>query len=520
MIKHFRTSLGIILLFSFSVIAQNKKPNIVYILADDMGIGDISSLNKEAKLSTPNLDKLIDQGMNFTDAHTTSAVCTPSRYSIITGRYPWRTLLKEKVMDGYSRNMIADGIDTTPAMLKRNGYATGMVGKWHLGWDWDIKDEANIPRDKTNPYKFDKKEINLDVDFTKPISNGPVDKGFEYFYGINASLDFPPYTYMLNKNVTELPTARAKMIGKDANFPGGKKYDLEGGQLLSRGGVKSPSFDPNKTLQVISNYAVDYINKTKKDKPFFLYVALTSPHTPVLPSKDFVGKSQCGIYGDFVMETDWATGQIIKALKDNGIEDNTIIIFTTDNGASKASFPMEYEDKYRHKPSRNYKGRKGSLNEGGHRVPFIVQWKNTIKPNSESDATITLADLYATCTELVGEKVKDQGVDSYSILSELKGEKGKYTRPSSVYSDFVGRYAVRKGDYKLIFDVRKQKRQLYNLKIDITESDNLYGIAEYDKIEKELTKEITDVISNGRSTEGKKLENEGPKTWDALYWMN
>ncbi len=517
-----RLNLFIIIFYLFigTANAQKTKPNIVYILADDMGIGDVSSLNPNAKLTTPHLDKLIDQGMNFTDAHTTSAVCTPSRYSIITGRYPWRTRLKSNVMDGYSNPMIADNIDTTPAMLKRNGYSTAMVGKWHLGWDWKIKDEENIPMDKKNPYKFAKKDIDTDVDFTKPISNGPIDKGFEYFYGLNASLDFPPYSYMHNKKVSVLPTSRMKGHGRDPHFPGGKKKDLEGGQLMMRPGAAAPDFDPNKTLQVLTQHSVDYIKNVNTKKPFFLYVALTSPHTPVLPSKDFVGKSKAGRYGDYVMETDWSVGQIVKALKEKGIEDNTIVIFTTDNGASKVSFPVEYETKYGHKPSRELKGRKGSLNEGGHRVPFIVKWKGIIKANSVSDATITLGDLYATCAEIVGEKVDNQGVDSYSILSELNGEKGKYTRKSSVYSDFAGRYAVRKGDYKLIFDIRKQKRQLYNLKKDITESNNLYGTAGYDKIEKDLTEEITKIISNGRSTIGPKLQNEGPKTWKALYWMN
>jgi len=520
MIKLFKVLLVIISLQSISTYAQSKKTNIVYILADDMGIGDVSALNKEAKLTTPNLDRLINQGMNFTDAHTTSSVCTPSRYSIITGRYPWRTKLKKRVMDGYSKSMIADDIDTTPALLKRNGYTTAMVGKWHLGWDWVIANEDSITRDKDNCYKFAKKNISDDVDFTKPISNGPIDKGFEFFYGVNASLDFPPYTYMLNKNVTVLPSTRFKGQGRDPNFPGGKKNDLKGGQIMMRPGVKAPGFDPNKTLQILTNKSVEYINNVSSDKPFFLYVALTSPHTPVLPSKDFLGKSKSGTYGDFVMETDWSVGQIVKALKARGVEGNTIIIFTTDNGASKASFPLEYETKYGHKPSREYKGRKGSLTEGGHRVPFIVQWKSTIKPNSVSDATITLGDLYATCAEIVNDKVEDQGVDSYSILSELEGNKGKYTRPTSVYSNFSGRYAIRKGDYKLIFNSKEKKIELYNLKEDVIESNNLHGIAEYDNIEKDLTAEITKIILNGRTTEGKKLQNEGPKTWEARNWMN
>ena len=515
----FTSILFIALLLQFSnVNAQNNKPNIVYILADDMGIGDISSLNPESKIQTPNIDMLINQGMNFTDAHTASAVCTPTRYGIITGRYPWRTKLKKGVVDGYSKTIIAEGIDTAPALLQRNGYQTGMIGTWHLGWNWVIKDVDELAMDEKIPdYKF-AEGVEDKVDFTKPFTKGPTDEGFDYFFGINASLDFPPYAFMVNNKVSALPTELNPSKGPDKTDPNWKK-DLDKKQQMQREGLGAPNFDSGETLLKLTQNSVKYIEDVDKKKPFFLYVALTAPHTPVLPRKDFVGTSKAGAYGDFTQELDWSVGQIVKALQEKGLEDNTIVIFTTDNGASRVSFPIEYEGKYGHKPSRELKGRKGSLNEGGHRVPFIVQWKNTVKPNSTNNTTINLNDLYATCASIVGETVKDQGVDSYSILSELKGEEGKYERKSSVYSDFGGRYAVRKGDYKLIFAPSEKKRRMYNLKEDISEKNNLYGKAGYDKIQDDLTSEITKIISNGRSTEGKKLENEGPKVWDALYWM-
>ena len=505
------------LFITVSVQAQ-KKPNIVYILADDMGIGDISSFNPESKITTPNIDKLKKQGMNFTDAHTASAVCTPTRYGIITGRYPWRSKLKRGVLDGYSKSMISDEVDTAPALLKRNGYQTAMVGKWHLGWDWVIDGVENLEMDKIIPdYKF-AKGVEEKVDFTKPFTQGPTDKGFDYFYGVNASLDFPPYTFMINDKVSTLPTEIQASIGADKTKPNWKK-DYDSNQKMQREGVSAPSFDSGETLLKLTESSVKYIEDANDNKPFFLYVALTAPHTPVLPREIFLGTSKAGAYGDFTQELDWSVGQIVKALQDKGVEDNTIIIFTTDNGASRISFPIEYEDKYGHKPSRELKGRKGSLHEGGHRVPFIVQWNDSVAPNSTSSATISLNDLYATCAAIVGEKVKDQGVDSYSILAEIKGEKNKYDRVSSVYSDFGGKYAVRKGDFKLIFSPNQKRRSLYDLKKDISEENNLFNNPDYEDIKNDLTAEITKIISNGRSTEGKVLENEGPKLWKALYWM-
>ncbi len=504
--------------FSRGYAQERNKPNIVYILADDMGIGDVSSLNPDSKIETPNIDKLVNQGMNFTDAHTASSVCTPTRYGIITGRYPWRTKLKKGVVDGYSKTIIADGIDTTPALLKRNGYQTAMVGKWHLGWNWVINDVENIKMDEKIPdYKY-AEGVEDKVDFTKPFTEGPTDKGFDYFFGVNASLDFPPYTFMINNRVSAMPTEMQASRGPDKTDPNWKKH-LDAKQKMQRKGLAAPNFDSGETLLKLTQNSVKYIEDVSKEKPFFLYVALTAPHTPVLPRKDFVGTSKAGSYGDFTQELDWSVGEIVKALKEKGVVDNTIIIFTTDNGASRISFPPQFEGKYGHKPSRELRGRKGSLYEGGHRVPFIVQWNNIVKPNSTNNTTISLNDLYSTCASIVGEKVKDQGVDSYSILSELKGETGKYGRTVSVYSDFGGRYAVRKGSYKMILSPKKKKRSLYNLNDDISEKNNLYGKPGYENIQKDLMTEITKIISNGRSTEGKVLKNEGPKVWDALYWM-
>lgn len=507
----------IVTCLSFVSYAQNK-PNIIYILADDMGIGDISGLNPDSKIKTPNIDKLLDNGMNFTDAHTASSVCTPTRYGIITGRYAWRTKLKKGVVDGYSKTILQDNIDTAPALLQRNGYNTAMIGKWHLGWNWVINNEDSIPRDAKLPeYKFTK-EVEKHIDFTKPFSKGPINRGFDYFYGINASLDFPPYVFSENNKVTEIPLENFKRKGPDKSNPDWKK-DFDKKQKMQRSGVISSNFDASETLLKLTEHSIDYILKQDNKKPYFLYVALTAPHTPVLPRNEFLGKSKAGAYGDFIQELDWSVGQIIRALEKKGIEENTIIIFTADNGASKISFPLEYEDKYAHKPSRELKGRKGSLYEGGHRVPFIIQWKKIIKPKTINNTSISLNDLYATCASIVGEtQKKNQGVDSYSIWDLITGGEG-YGRKSSVYSDFGGRFAVRKGNFKLILSPIYKKRKLYNLQDDISENNNLYGQSDYYKIEKDLLNEITKTIKNGRSTNGEKLKNEGTEIWDALYWM-
>lgn len=500
------------------VFTQNKRPNIVYILADDMGIGDVSALNEEAKVNTPNIDALVENGISFTDAHTTSSVCTPSRYSIMTGEYAWRTKLKNRVLDGYSKAMIEDDKDTAPKLLRRNGYKTAMIGKWHLGWNW-VMTQDSLEMDDKVPYKFKDKKVNNLVDYSQPFSGGPTDCGFDYFFGINASLDFPPYVYSENNTLLTIPTENMKPDGKDNNFPGGRKLDIAGGQKLKRKGDKAKDFKAEHVMLDLTEKSVDYIAKYESNQPFFLYISLTAPHTPVYPRDAFLGTSKAGIYGDFIQELDWTVGQIVSAIQEKGIEDNTIIIFTADNGASKASFPIEFEEKYNHKPSAHLRGRKASLHQGGHTVPFIVKWKNVIQPNSKNNTTISLSDLYATCADLLNtETNENQGVDSFSILSLLKGE-DNYNRKASVYSNFAGRFSIRKGDWKMDLHPKKRSRYLFNIKNDASETINLFYDANYKEKKQELTTALNETILNGRSTKGEKLENDGPKIWSQLFWL-
>lgn len=496
------TSIRILLCLLAPVVAIGELPNIVFILADDMGVGDVSCLNPEAKVRTPNLDKLASGGMIFTDAHTSSAVCTPTRYGLMTGRYNWRSELKDRVVDGYGKSIIDPKLDTVPELLARNGYQTAIFGKWHLGLDWVRKDGVPIT-------EFRPGNIGPDVDFSKPFKGGPLDHGFDYYFGINASLDFPPYTWLENDRVVEVPDkARDGQGGKKVNEP----------QLMMRGGLQTEDFRPELILKGLTEKAVEYIETKEGKRPFFLYFPLNAPHTPVVPRKGFLGSSECGIYGDFIQEIDWTVGEIVSALKKAGLLENTLLVFTADNGASRASFPDDFEEKYGHKPSGKYKGRKASLDEGGHRVPFIVRWPGVVEQSSNSDTTICLNDLYATCAALVGETLaKDSGVDSFNMLSLMKGQPDTYQRNGLVHHDFIGRFAFREGPWKLNMGKEEASKALYNLDESLSERENL--IKKYPEIAERLQQQLSSIILNGRSTTGPALKNDEPTHWEQLYWI-
>jgi len=479
------------------------RPNIVYILADDMGVGDVAAYNPGAKLKTPHLDALIAGGMSFSDAHTASSVCTPTRYSLLTGRYSWRSELKERVLDGYSRALIPASRDTVASLLKRNGYRTTMIGKWHLGLNWKLKDGSTVTELK-GPQGIEEK-----IDFSPPFSGGPCDLGFDNWYGINASLDFPPYTWIENNRVVDAPTVKRP-------FQGGKNVGQP--ELMMRSGLQAPDFKPEMILKGLTEKTVAYIGQANGDDPFFLYLSLNAPHTPVVPREGFKGKSGCGIYGDFVEEIDWSVGQVIAALKRKGCLEKTLVIFTADNGASKASFPLEREVEYDHHPSGPYKGRKGSLSEGGHRVPFIAHWPKVIAPGSTSASMCNVTDLYATCADLLGVDVApNAGEDSYSMLPLFRQHPQQYARTHAVHHDFAGRFAFREGKWKLITSKNKKQNKLYDLEADVSETHNLYS--ENPEVVAQLEETLTSVVNRGRSTPGLKQKNEGPKWWPQLVWM-
>lgn len=501
MIHSFKPSRAMILMLvitcSFvAVEAQNKKalPNIVYILADDLGYGDISIYNAQGKINTPHIDGLAKEGMRFTDAHTTSSVCTPSRYSILTGRYPWRSRLPKGVLRGYSRTLIEDGRPTVGTLLQSKSYATAVVGKWHLGVDWVLKaafkDSLNPAFNKDLMYGITN-EMNPDqIDFSKPPVKGPKTQGFDYSFILPASLDMPPYCYLENDALTEPLTG---------STPGNKLTSGYTGPFW-RAGLKSPSFEFYNVLPMFTNKATDFIKKQAGSKePFFLYFPMPAPHTPWLPTAAYVGKSQAGEYGDYVMMVDDAVGQILKTLDSMGLSKNTLVVFTSDNGPY---WRENFVQQFGHHAAGPFRGMKGDVFEGGHRVPFIVRYPGKIKPNTKSDAPTTLANLMSTCAELVGNRsAKFQTEDSYSILPILKGKARVVAgQPAIVNISSKGSMDIRKGPWKLVthlgsggFTVPSEVTpkageptgQLYNLDTDIHEDNNVY--AKYPEKVKELT---------------------------------
>ncbi|MFD1094556.1 sulfatase family protein [Salegentibacter chungangensis] len=500
----------IFIIFGVTLNAQrSEKPNVIIILADDMGVGDISGINPDSKIATPNIDKLLKKGIRFTDGHSSSSVCTPSRYSLLTGQYSWRTRLKKKVLHGDSRAMIDPSVKTIAGVFKNSDYKTAMIGKWHLGWDWQTKNGEILQEDPENPYWIAKNDA-AKIDYRRPFKGGPTDRGFDYFYGINASLDMPPYTFIENNKVETLPDSNWKGQGRKSEGP-------KAHQKFMRGGVAKPGFDPQQVFPVLKNKTIEYIQNADAKAPFFLYVSLTAPHTPVLPDEKFKGKSEAGAYGDFIEQIDAAVGDIVAAVEEKQISENTIIIFTADNGASKSSFPKEFEAKFDHKPSYNFRGRKGSLHQGGHAVPFIVSWpgidpKTIDTPVLQNDFLMTFADL------LDVEIDENEAVDSFSLMPLITGD-GTYHREASVYNNFGGWLSIRMGDWKMDMTRSRKKTSLYHIKQDPQEELNLAGKPKYREIQQKLKEKLSEIILNGRSTPGRKLKNEGPEIWDQLFWL-
>lgn len=476
----------LVLLSKTKLQAQQQKnlPNIVYILADDLGYGDIKIYNAAAKVNTPNIDKLAAQGMRFTDAHTTSSVCTPSRYSILTGRYPWRSRLPVGVLRGYSRTLIEEGLPTVASLLKTSSYRTAVIGKWHLGLDWvpkeAFKDSINPAFNKDNLYGITD-EMNPDqIDFRKAPVRGPRTQGFDYAYVLSASLDMPPYAYLENDQLTEPLTGYT---------PGNKLASGYTGPFW-RAGLKSPSFDFYDVLPAFTHKATDFIKKEAAAKnPFFLYFPMPAPHTPWMPTAEYRGKSQAGEYGDYLQEVDAAVGKILQVLDSLGLSKNTLVVFTSDNGPY---WRDDFVQQYGHHAAGAFRGMKGDAYEGGHRVPFIVRYPGKVKAGTISQATTTLANLMATCADLTGNHAtRFETEDSYSILPVLLGKSARIAeQPAIVNISSKGFYDIRKGPWKLIaglgsggFSVPsiikategQAAGQLYNLDTDIKEETNLYS---------------------------------------------
>ncbi len=454
-------------------------PNIVILLADDMGYGDLACQNAESKIPTPNLDALAQSGMRFTDAHSSSGVCSPTRYSLLTGRYHWRGKLKTGIVNAFGDSVIEPDRITLPEMLRQKGYNTACIGKWHLGWNWRA-----IMKSDVSPVRQGGKTFYLPdaFDWSQRIPDGPIDHGFDYYFGDDVP-NFPPYTWIENDRVVIAPSLPLK-----------EAPPTREGSWETRPGPMSEGWRLDAVMPKLTEKAVEWIGQqTNGGKPFLLYFPWTSPHAPIVPAPEFQGKTKAGGYGDYMYQSDWSAGQILKALQDNGLADNTLVIFTSDNGPEHYAYDR-YQN-FDHASMDSLRGLKRDLWEGGHRVPFIVRWPGRVRPGSISDETICVTDLMATLADIVGYSLDNQTAeDSYSFLPVfLEKSSGPPIREATVHHAPNGQFAIRQGDWVYIdwkngnvtrvpdwFDQEKGYSKteapglLYNLKNDLSEYQNLY----------------------------------------------
>ncbi|MFN2233158.1 MAG: sulfatase family protein [Anaerolineales bacterium] len=461
-----------------------EKPNIIFIMADDMGYGDVGCYGS-VKIQTPHMDRLASEGMRFTDAHSSSAVCTPSRYSVLTGRYCWRTSLKKWVLWGFEPPLIEPQRQTVAALLKKHGYATAAIGKWHLGLGWTTLD-GNLPlADGTN------------VDYQAKIHGGPRQLGFDTNFNITGSLDMAPYCFIEDDHVFKEPTI--------------EKYPYHPQQ---RSGLMSPGWQDDQVDLIFTEKAVAFIDQHAshdRDQPFFLYLTPSAPHRPCEPPDFIHGRSQAGLRGDMVALVDWMVGQIDDALRRHGMVENTLMIVTSDNGARVTDF---YGNDYGHKSCGNLRGQKADIWDGGHREPLIARWPGIIKPGSTSDGLVCLSDLMATCAEILDIPLQENTAeDSFSFLPALHGELGEcLSRKMIVHHSGDGMFSIRDGKWKLIQgcgsggftepqrvdpEAGEPQGQLYNMQDDIQETCNLWAVEP--QIVERLTALLTDLMIKGNS---------------------
>ena len=427
--------------FAQSATGLNIRPNVIYIMADDMGYGDVTSLNPQAKTRTPNIDALAREGMTFTDAHAPASLCTPTRYGLLTGRYAWRGALKKGVSRQYDPPLIEPERYTVGRLFQDAGYATACIGKWHLGWDWPLKNGGLVSDSMNDPDADVTRRLAVEqqIDFTKPILNGPTTRGFDHYFGDDVP-NYPPYAFIENDRLTRQPD--------------GYKPD----SMYGHPGRMVPGWRLDAVMPELTRRATAYIQEMATAKrPFFLYFSLTSPHVPIAPSESFRGKSAAGAYGDFVEETDAAVGSVLAALRAAGIDRNTIIIFTSDNGSpaqdgSAMAGAFNSVQRFGHEPNRPFRGMKTDLWEGGHHVPFLVRWPEKVRAGSRTNETICHTDFIATSASILDIPIPHgEAADSYDMMPLLTEKHNrKYKRPYTIHHSSEGLFAIRKGRWKLI----------------------------------------------------------------------
>lgn len=449
---------------------SDSQPNVVILYADDMGVADVSYGDKEAKIQTPNIDRLAKRGMTFSDGHSSSGICTPSRYAMLTGQHHWRRF--HGIVNAFGESVFEPDEFTIARMFKAQGYRTGCFGKWHLGWDWDAIRKEGEKAKATSAEAYD---------WTKSFPGGPLDQGFDRYFG-DGTINFPPYCWIEDDSFATIPS---KPVIKSRPLAGGGGF---------RKGPMAEDWNPYDILPTITEKTVEWIEQQDKAKPFFAYLAFNSPHYPIVPNKEFHGKSQAGYYGDFMIETDAMVGKVVAALKEKGLLENTIVIFTADNGAENLGFSRL--EKFGHWSSGDFRGLKRDIYEGGHRVPFIVSWPGKIEAGSRSDEVVSQVDLAATFAGITGYSLSnEEAIDSYDLMPVWTGQ--DYERPlrnATVQNTNAGAYALRQGDWTFLnvrsgasqkespayldhFGLKaypkETKALLFNLKDDPRQSKNL-----------------------------------------------
>jgi arylsulfatase A len=490
---------------------MSSRPNIVYILADDLGYGDVACLNPRGKIPTPNIDRLASEGMVFTDAHSTSSICSPSRYGILTGRYNWRTSLQSGIVDPYGPPLIAENRLTVGELLQHHGYHTACAGKWHLGWDWPLKASECFLPEGTQPVPGGATETSRtewQKAFSQPIANGPITRGFNHYFGVDVP-NWPPYAFIENDRTIGIPSEYLP------------PQDVVHCVRASHQGPAVEGWRLEDILPALGDSVCDTIHEqAAADRPFFIYMALTSPHAPLAVNDEWKGKSGLNLYADFVMETDAVVGRVLDALSQTAVADETLVIFTSDNGCAPQSGVPKMEA-LGHFPSAQYRGYKCDIWDGGHRMPFVARWPGVVEPGSVSNQTISLADLMATCAEIVGAEFPDDaGEDSFSILPLLRGHDTP-VRENVINHSGPGKFAIRKGKWKLVLcagsggwtsptdeealDLELPSVQLYDMNDDPGEQINL--TERPDKV-RELAHLLERLVADGRSTPGTVQSND------------
>lgn len=457
--------------------ADAAKPNVLILYADDLGFGDLGIYNPDSKIPTPNLDRLARAGVRFTDGHSSSGICTPSRYALLTGRHHWRDF--HGIVNAFGSSVFKPERLTLPEMMQANGYKTAAIGKWHLGWDWDaIKKPDAKPVGSGRGAGFPPAAF----DWSQPIPDGPLAHGFDSYFG-DTVINFPPYCWIENDRVQKAP---------DVMMDTRKWKPIKEGNWECRPGPMASDWDPYQNIPTTTRRGVDFIKSQQaSDQPFFLYFAFPAPHAPIIPNDQFDGKSKAGPYGDFVVETDDACGQLLKALEDSGQAENTVVIFSADNGPEHYAYARD--QKFDHWSSTPLRGLKRDIYEGGHHVPFLIKWPGLTKPNTVCNALVSQIDIFATLADHFGfELPKDAAEDSHDLMPLLNGT-SESVRTTHVHNTKANQYAIRDGDWLLIntkngYVSRRDKAweakhnvpadddqpvELYNLVDDIGQRNNL-----------------------------------------------